>query len=698
MRERIGCVAFVLLMLSAAGVRATETQWWSANSPSDYAKAVAHGVLVGADGALVTGPESVSFPDDSLHVAWAVAVLSDGSVAIGGEHGRIDRWEAGRGIRPWLTLPGGQVLCLARVGADLLAGTGPGGLVFRIGPHGDTTRVATTGERYVWALAPGAGGAVWAATGTHGKLMRIEAGRARTVFDSDESNLLCALADGAGGVWTGGDSHGRIYHTAADGVTRTEFDAAEDEVRALARGSDGALYAAAMSASATSTASEDASEEDEKPAPARSPIVGGHAVIYRLVPDSATVAWWNPPQPLVYSLLGTPEGVLVATGNRAGLYRVEHVNWGSELLAPAPAQVTALAAGNGGAVWAVTANPVTLWKLGPDRAAHGELLSAALDARHFARFGAVRWTARGDVRLSTRSGNSDPPDTTWSPWRAVESAEDGGRVASPAARYLQWKVELGSAEARVDEVDIAWREQNLAPRVDEITVAPQGLNFREGEMLPRSESVTQTLPAGQKVEYSVSLPSSKPIRELPLWARGLRTLTWKASDPNGDALRFRVEIRNESGGTWIEIGKDLEGTVYTWNTNTIPDGRYRLRVTASDGLANAVGEERTAEAMSEPFTVDNTPPTLGEVTAQGARITGEASDATSPIWRLEVAVDDGDWRTVTPVGGLADSRHVRYAATLAELKPGSHLVSVRAVDLAGNSATRAVHVEVPAAR
>ncbi len=689
-------LAMLALLLVTHTARATETQWWFSDSPGDYAKAQARGAIVRADGAIETGLASDSYTDDSLRVVWAVAVLADGSVALGGDHGRIDRWTAKDGIRPWVRLGGGQVLALARDGEGLLAGTGPNGIVWRVGARGDTAVVVRTGERYVWALASAGHGAFWAATGTRGRLLRIEGGKARVVFDAEDGNLLCLAADGAGGVYSGGDSKGRVYHATAAGVTTTEFDAPEDEVRALVRTADGAVWMAALAAGATTT--DDGSDDDERPAPLRSAPSAGKAVVYRLVPDSAAVAMWAAPQPLVFALASTPAGVVAATGNRAGVFRIEHIGSAAQLLAPPQGQVTALATGADGALWAATANPVALWKLGPGRAAHGELTSAALDAHRFTHFGHVRWHGRGTLALSTRSGNSDPPDSTWTAWRALGAGEDGARLAtSPGGRYLQWKVELGSPDARLDDVAIAWREQNLAPRVDDVGIAPQALNFRDGELTARSEAVTQALPSGQKVEYSVTLPSNRTIRELPVWARGLRTLTWRAVDPNGDALRYRVEIRNEDGGEWIEIGKDLEATLYTWNTNSIPDGRYRLRVTASDGLANALGEERTGQGMSEPFTVDNTPPVVQPLTAAGARLEGRATDATSPIWRLEVAVDDGDWRTIVPQDGLADSQSESFAVTLPGLKPGAHLASVRAVDLAGNSVTRAIALQVPGA-
>ena len=691
-----GAGALFALALATGAARATETQWWSSDAASDYAKAEAHGVLVRADGVLETGPSAVSFTDDSLRSAWSVAVLADGSVAIGGDRGRIDRWTAKDGLRPWVKLGSGQVLSLVRDGDELVAGTAPRGLVYRIGAKGDTTLVARTGERYVWAIVLAGRQSYWVATGTRGQLMKIENGKARTVFDSDESNLVCMVSDGAGGVFAGGDSKGRVYHVDAAGIARTDFDAGEDEIRALARTRDGALWATGLAVSAVT---EDAPDDEDKPAPVRGPVSGGRATVYRLVPDSATVAWWTAPQPLVFAMASTPEGVLVATGNRGGIFRIERPNGAAQLLAPPQAQVTALATGPDGSVWAVTANPVALWRLGPGRASQGELTSATFDARRFARFGRVRWNGRGGVRLSTRSGNSDPPDTTWSRWQSLANAgEGGGSMQSPAARYLQWKAELTGADARLDDVALAWREQNLAPRVEDLVVTPQGQGFRDGEIGPRSEAVTQNLTGGQKVEYSISLPSNKAIRELPVWARGLRTLQWKGTDPNGDALRYRVEVRREDGGTWVEIGKDLEASMFSWNTNTLPDGRYRLRVTCSDATANALGEERTGETTSEPFEIDNTPPVIPALTGEGARISGRAEDETSPITRLEVAVDDGDWKTLAPEGGMADSKVARFSATLPGLAPGEHLASVRAVDLAGNSATRAIHVQVPKAR
>ena len=702
---RAGTFAGLCVALLTGRSRGADTQWWTSNSQADHSKAESRGVLVDPDGVLRPGPATQAFPTDSLTLAWCAVVLKDGSVAVGGDHGRVLRWSERSGWRVWARLGGGQVLSLATDGDGAVAGTGPRGLVYRIAANGDTTRLGSTGERYVWGLAPagapGKGGssAWYLATGTRGRLMKLAGGKATVLLDTEESNLVSLVADGKGGAFAGGDSRGRVYHVTADGTASTLFDAAEDEVRALALSKDGTLWAAALSVSAAS----DESTSDEGPVPARGAVTGGRAVLYRVSPEGDATMWWTSPQPLVFALLpaGVPgdagSGVLAATGNRAGVYRVERANAATALLNPSQAQVTALLAGAGPVRYAVTSNPVALWQLGSGRSEGGELLSAVLDAKRFARFGRLRSVGAGARAFSTRSGNSDPPDTTWSRWQPVGG---DGAIASPPGRCLQWKVRLGSGDARVDEVTLSWRESNQPPRIEDLQVAPQGQAFREGEMAPRTESITQTLAGGQKVEYSATIGGSRPVREMPIWARGLRTLAWRGVDPNGDPLRYKVAVRADPDGEWIEIGKDLDASLLTWNTNTLGDGRYRVKVTASDAEGNAVGEGLTAEAVSEPFSIDNTPPRVTSLDAaaksSAVEVTGAAEDGEGWLQRLDLAIDDGAWHSLTPDGGLADSPRLTFRTVLKDLAPGAHLLSVRAVDAAGNASTRAARVTVAA--
>ena len=690
-RMIVGTIALAAFV-GAVGARAADTQWWTSNSPADHAKSQAHGVVVDPDGVLRPGPRTESFATDSLGLAWCAVLLRDGSLAVGGDHGRVMRWSERSGWKVWASLGSGQVLALAADGDGAVAGTGPRGLVYRIGVGGDTTRLAATGERYVWGLVSAGKGTWYAATGTRGRLLRITDGKVSVPLDTEESNIVSLVADGGGGVFAGGDSRGRIYQVRADGISRTLFDAAEDEIRALAVAADGVVWAAGLSV----TAAIDDPTSEEGPQPAKSPVTSGRAVLYRITPEGDAASWWVSPQPLVFALAFAGGSLHAGTGNRAGVYTIERANGASLKLAPPQGQITALVSGRSGQLYAISSNPVVVWRLGPGNGEGGELLSSVQDARRFARFGRVRAVGAGRYEFATRSGNGDAPDTTWSRWQAVGGE---GAVASPPARYLQWKVRMASADARVDEVSVSYRETNQPPRIEDLSVAPQGQGFRDGEMSPRTESITQTLTGGQKVEYSATIGGTRGLREMPLWARGMRTLSWRGIDPNADPLRYKAFVRAEPEGDWIEIGKDLEVSVLTWNTNTLGNGRYRIKVSASDTEGNAVGEGLTTEAVSEPFSIDNTPPEVSTLEAKseagGVSVSGAAADGEGWLQRLDLSTDDGPWHSLAPEGGISDAPHLTFRTLLKDLTPGPHLVSVRAVDAAGNAATRALRVTVP---
>ena len=45
------------------------------------------------------------------------------------------------------------------------------------------------------------------------------------------------------------------------------------------------------------------------------------------------------------------------------------------------------------------------------------------------------------------------------------------------------------------------------------------------------------------------------------------------------------------------------------------DGRYEVKVVASDAAANPPGQGKTASRVSDPVVVDNTPPVIGDLKA-----------------------------------------------------------------------------------
>ena len=668
----------LLCVLAPSAARAATTQYWTLRTAADHQATELDGVALGADGTLSAGPRLSPRELPGAPVVWAALADGERLYLATGPGGRV------------LTLRGDDVRADSTGDAEALAltrgedgalyvGTGPNGRVVRFAPGGARTTYFETGQKYVWALAF-VGKTLYAATGPLGKLFAIDAaGKGHVVFDAKASHLSALATDGKGTLFVGAAGRGIIY-AVNGGRARALFEAPEKEIRALAW--DGhALYAAAMSAAPITI-------DDSGLDPATGE--GQRSVVYRIVPDSSASAHWVSPQGLVYALLPKDGLVWAATGSRAALYRIDARGKGDALWAGSEGQVTALASAPGDELWLATSNPSRLYRVRTGSGT-GTAISPALDAKRIARWG--RLWADGNAagaRFATRSGNTASPDSTWSAWAGTT---DDGHVTSPPGRWLQWKLELsGSSSARITGVTVAWGEVNQAPRIDDFTVYPVPGKFYEGELSVRREPITQELPDGRRVQFNSDAPRKGPADALPAWAQGIRPLSWKASDPNGDNLTYRLFLRRVGETTWTPIASGLSTSLYAWDTTSWPDGRYEMRLVATDEDENPPGEGLEDDEIAGPILLDRSAPAFGTLEAHlehgTAIIRGRATDAGLYVSRVDVGFDDdASWYPAAPDDGLWDEPSEAFTIRLEGLPPGEHLLRVRITDALGNSTT-----------
>ena len=324
------------------------------------------------------------------------------------------------------------------------------------------------------------------------------------------------------------------------------------------------------------------------------------------------------------------------------------------------------------------------------------------------------------MRLFLRGGNSLKPDGTWSAWVPVGtgpippgSAGAGAGSAVPASRFFQWKAELTASPSGVspvlERVELAWSESNLRPVLENVAVLEPGAVYARAAASSGPAVLSVTNPDENGIFAGLEAPrdAGPDGGGKKLFRKGFRTVTWKGTDPNGDSLRYDVEIRRDGTGPtsatstsatsasspWLPLRKDLEEGWVAFDTTSLPDGRYRFRVTASDRAVHPESEALSTTEESELFTVDNTPPVLK---VEARRVEGDelvvvfsVEDSLSPIARAEGAVNADRWRFLAPEDGLADSPRERFVLRVP--KPsGAALLSLRAVDAAGNVATGTV--------
>jgi hypothetical protein len=399
------------------------------------------------------------------------------------------------------------------------------------------------------------------------------------------------------------------------------------------------------------------------------------------------------------------DGVLVGTGSRGKLYRVgDDGSWALVSTLPA-GQVTALVRGPTPAVALVTSNPGRVFSIDGAIATEGTFVSKPRDTGTLSRWGRISWEGGAppatQVRLQTRSGNTEAPDDTWTAWSAPATQGGGEGVRSEPARFLQLKITLagrGGVTPTVEAVAVAYLPRNLPPQVTSIKVHPPGEVFQK----PISVSGDPEILGLDLDRLSDRAAAPPPAPGTPpavsfsrrMYQRGLQTVSWQAEDPNGDALVFDVEYRELGEVRWRALRRGLTEPVFAWDTSSVPGGRYLLRILASDAPDNPPALALAAAKESPSFLVDNAPPTVeARFDPSGRTIRATARDKASPIRKLEFCVDAGRWQEVHPTDGIADSTEETYTIVLSAPAPaGPRVIVLRASDLLGNVATARVDV------
>src|SRR5579872_6934675 len=708
-----------LLLSTVLCVYAVDTKTWEQGSIEEFDQGTIQHLSLSSDGRLSVAPRLREVYDSSTAVLWAVARDSKGNIytgggSLGGSRAKLFAIDA-RGQGKLLTeLDGIAVQAIAIDRQDrVYAATSPDGKVYRVDSSGKADVFYDPKTKYIWALAFAKNSDLYVATGDRGEVHRVTpAGVGSVFFRTEEAHARSMTVDAADNLIVGTEPSGLIMRVTPAGQGFVLYQAPKREITAVAVGTDGAIYAAgAGTRTTTPVAAPAAVGAPPTPAPQTPPppgtvqIVGpspipvalpilssqavaGGSEIYRIQSDGYPRRIWSHAQDLVYSLAFDAQGRLLAgTGNHGNLYRIDNDYSYTRLLNVEPTQITGLLRAPEGRLYGVTGNIGEVIAIGPEPEPTGVFESDILDTGGFSYWGRISKEpeAPAGTVFETRSGNLGRAQRNWSPWVPLKQ----GRVASPPARFLQYRATL-TGNAELSAVGVAYQMKNVAPVVARVEITPPNYRFpaaaaTSGTIAPSPTLILPPIASSTaRGPAQTSVVSSDPGTPALTFAKGQIGARWLAEDDNNDTLEFRVEIKGANETAWKLVRDKVRERYLSWDSTAYADGKYVLRVTASDAPSNPPDQALTGVRESDPFLIDNTPP---EITwGPAGSLQFHVKDALSTLGKAEYSVNGGEWKLVEPTTRLTDSLEHDYRLTLANGPAGEVTVAVRVEDEYGNQA------------
>jgi sugar lactone lactonase YvrE len=708
----------------SAAVYAVETKYWQQTEMAEFEKGTLTRLSLSSEGHLTLAPAVTEITDPSVTFLWAIARDSKGNLYAGGgslsaSKAKLIAIAPNGGLRPIADLDGMAIQAIAIDRQDrVYAATTPDGKVYRIDASKSEAKPEVFYDphaKYIWAMAFSKTGDLFVATGDQGEIHRVTpAGAGSVFFKTEETHARSLAIDANNNLIVGTDPSGLILRITPAGEGFVLYQSPKREVTAVAVAPDGSIYAAAAGAKQNLTAPPPPAPTSNTPPPAAgatgltirasappptlasgAPSTSG-SEIYRIQSDGYPRRVWNHAQEVVYALTFDAQGrVIAGTGNHGAIYRIDSPQTYTKLLNLQPTQVTAFCNSPDGRIFAVTGNIGKVVAIGPKLETSGTFESESLDAGAFTYWGRLSTEgASGSITFETRSGNLSRTQTGWSAW----AKPNNGVVASPAARFLQYRATLTGA-AELGEVDIAYLMKNVAPVIEQLEATPANYKFPAPSSSSSSIAPTLTLPPlGRNRPATPALSINEPSGNSPAltWSKGQIGARWLASDDNGDTLSYTLEIRGVNETQWKLLKDKVHDRYYSWDSTAFPDGRYVVRVTATDAPSNPPDQALGASLISDPFLIDNTAPEisgLGATPSAGKiELHFHAKDALSTIGKAEYSINGGEWIVAEPVTRLTDSPDEDYRVMI-DRAPGEATIAVRVADEYENQSVQKIVVK-----
>ncbi|MFQ5823184.1 MAG: hypothetical protein ACE5JB_03930 [bacterium] len=719
-QRKIFLTTLIILVVVSCLIASTP-QRRTYQSQKDFEKGKPMGVSINSYGEIFLAPRIDELFKTETPFLWAWAVDSQGNIFVGGgNNGQVFKIDSRGNSTVFFESEELEVYALAMDKQNnLFVGTSPQGKIYKIPVSGNISAEEAVffdpEDIYIWSLVVDNHNDLYVATGEKGNIYKVDQkGKGAIFYECEDSHIRKMVFDKKGNLIVGTSNKGFVISINSKGNAFVLYDAPLVEITDLIVDHEGNIYAAAAGesripsapqrkqATTTPTLKESIErepvEEDVLELPVQKITVSGpprlargNSALYRIESDGTVKNLWNSQMDQIYSiLLDNNDNVILGTGEQGRLYSVTVQGERTLLTELDEIQITALGKDTKGQIYLCTSNTGKVYRLAPQFTSKGQYLSEVIDASVTSRWGSISWEAdlkeNSELALYTRSGNTEEPNKTWSPWSKGYINSVGQLITSPPARFIQFKASLatkdGKNSALLKEVTLAYLQKNVAPQILDITVHAPGDYFPESTNQVDLDSHFGNSNASNQNQIQNQYPGRKTYR------KGFRSVSWKIRDDNGDQMSFYLFYKGEDENSWKSLVNNYRRFVYSWDSELLPDGRYLIKIVAKDDLSNPPNMTLSTEKISQPFAVDNTGPqvidfkvvTHGNETIVSFLVEDEMTSVKSAVYGLNAE----DWKIVYPVDGICDSKREKFEIKLKTPIKGPNIIVIKAMDMLDN--------------
>ncbi|MBN2412026.1 hypothetical protein JXQ31_10075 [candidate division KSB1 bacterium] len=559
----------------------------------------------------------------------------------------------------------------------IYAGTSPNGKVYKILPDGSKKVFFDPEDMYIWDLELDKNNNLYVATGSRANIYKITPdGNSTVVLQSEQSHIRC-LKYNATTLFAGSSGNGYVYKIEQNKKPFVILDTQMQEVHDIVVADNGIVYAAAFGetemkfpeavqqrkdeTAKSNSENQNPDEDDEEKSygiqsfilDKVSQAVKSPTSLFRIDETGYMKELWRGSEERIQSMILNKNGdILLGTGDKGKLYNISDEGQVSLILNVEESQITAMTYSQQGSLIVGTANLASAYIIHPETVKSASFESETIDTGSQSLWGTLSWEGRGNdgsIQFYTRSGNTEFPEQTWSPWQKAVETNNILQINSPVARFIQWKCDItsGKNNPELEKVTISYLQKNLPPEITDIIIHPPGDFFEENKN-------------NNHTDKGIAFPQNPPKAEVK---KGYRSVDWLFDDPNFDGIIFDIYYQKQGSNYWKPLVRDLANSYYSWDSEQMADGEYIIKIVAKDSPGNPETMALTGEKESEKFIIDNTGPVIKNFKAENQKLSFSVLDKLNDIKYVYYSINAGDWQILYPIDNICDSKHELFEIT-----------------------------------